>query len=151
MPTRKQRRRRQKEQRHEWEYVVYDDEGREVEVDPADLRKERERKDSAAGTKTSSRNGGKPSTQPRDRKGRPLRPQKPPSWRRAATRAGIFAVALLVFTSLLNQKNTQWAQRVAITVAYGLVAIPFFYFMDRATYRRYLKLAGREDELKPRR
>jgi hypothetical protein len=31
------------------------------------------------------------------------------------------------------------------------VAIPFFYFMDRATYRRYMRMAGREDELKPRR
>lgn len=151
MPTRKQRRRRAKDQRHEWEYVVYDDEGHEVEVDPAELRKEREqRRDGSKPVRTAARNG-KPATQARDRKGRPLRPQKPPSWRRAATRAGIFAVALLVFTSFLNQKNTQWATRVAIAVAYGLVAIPFFYFMDRATYRRYMRAAGREDELKPRR
>lgn len=149
MPTRKQRRRRAKEQRHEWEYVVYDDEGREVEVDPSELRKDKEQQD---GTKAraASRNG-KAAAKPRDRKGRPLRPQKPPSWRRAATRAGIFAVALLVFTSLLNQNNTQWAGRIAITVGYGIIAVPFFYFMDRATYRRYLRAAGREDELKPRR
>src|SRR5919198_4115720 len=148
MPTRKQRRRRAKDQRHEWEYVVYDDEGHEIEVDPAELRKEREQhRDGGRPARSAARNG-KPST-PRDRKGRPLRPQKPPTWRRAATRAAIFAVALLVFTSFLNQKNTQWATRVAIAVAYGLVAIPFFYFMDRATYRRYMRMAGREDELKP--
>jgi hypothetical protein len=151
MPTRKQRRRRAKDQRHEWEYVVYDDEGREVEVDRAELRKEREQqRDGNKPAKAAARNG-KPATQPRDRKGRPLRPQKPPTWRRAATRAGIFAVALLVFTSFLNQKNTQWGTRILIAVAYGLVAIPFFYFMDRATYRRYLRMAGREDEIKPRR
>jgi hypothetical protein len=148
MPTRKQRRRRAKDQRHEWEYVVYDDEGREVEVDPAELRKERDQQRDGGKPARSSARNGKPTTQPRDRKGRPLRPQKPPSWRRAATRAGIFAVALFVFTSFLNQ-NANWGTRFAISVAYGLVAIPFFYFMDRATYRRYMRMAGREDELKP--
>ena len=38
MPTRKQRRRRQKEQRHEYEFVTYDDEGQEIPVDSAELK-----------------------------------------------------------------------------------------------------------------
>src|SRR5947209_2741204 len=37
VPTRKQRRRQQKARRHEYEYVYVDDEGNEVEVDPAEL------------------------------------------------------------------------------------------------------------------
>ena len=32
MPSRKQRRRRQKDRRHDWEYVYVDDAGQEVEA-----------------------------------------------------------------------------------------------------------------------
>ena len=44
MPTRKQRRRQQKSRRHEYEYVYVDDEGNEVEVDPALMRHSEVRK-----------------------------------------------------------------------------------------------------------
>ena len=43
MPTRKQRRRRDKTFRHEFDFVTYDEEGNEVEVDPTELRKEKEK------------------------------------------------------------------------------------------------------------
>jgi hypothetical protein len=146
MPTRKQRRRREKEKRHEYEYVVVDEEGHELPVDPAELKPGRKEKSQ----------DGKPSTrakesQARDRRGRPLRQVKPPSWQRAAKRALIFVAALFVFTSLVGKKQPALATRIAISAAYGAIGVPFFYWMDRAAYRRYLRAAGREDELTPRR
>ena len=39
MPSRKQRRRREKLKRHEWEYVQLDEEGNEVPLEPAEAKK----------------------------------------------------------------------------------------------------------------
>ncbi|MER3412157.1 MAG: hypothetical protein C4305_07605, partial [Thermoleophilia bacterium] len=39
MATKKQRRRRAKERRHEWEYVLVDEEGREIAVEDANGKK----------------------------------------------------------------------------------------------------------------
>src|SRR5919201_2875078 len=139
MPTRKQRRRRAKEQRHEWEFVALDEEGREIAVDPADLRTKKEKEKSRPAT-TASRNG-RP-VQARDRRGRPLREAKPPSWRRSVQRAVLFAVVLFVITTFL-EKNVHVLTRAAIALAYGAIGIPFFYFLDRATYHRWLRATGR--------
>jgi hypothetical protein len=139
MPTKKQRRRRAKGKRHEYEFVTFDEEGREVPVDPAELRPERAEKTDA---KKST-----PKQQPTDRRGRPLRAANPPSWTRAAKRAGIFVVALFVFTSLVGKTKPALATRIAISVAYGAIGVPFFYWMDRAAYRRYLRATGRGDEI----
>jgi hypothetical protein len=67
MPTRKQRRRREKTFRHDYDFVVLDEEGREVEVDPAELRKAKEKErpkrqhaaapPRAAGARSSRRRG----------------------------------------------------------------------------------------------
>jgi hypothetical protein len=141
MPTRKQRRRRDKEQRHEYEFVTMDDEGHEVPVDPDELKPKKEPRDSTAAKK---------GAQPTDRRGRPLRKVQPPSWRRAATRAVIFVHAHFVFTSLVGKKKPTVLARVSIAVAYGAIGIPFFYWMDRASYRRYLRATGREDEIPTR-
>jgi hypothetical protein len=137
VPTRKQRRRREKEHRHEYEFVTIDEEGQEVPVDPAELKPARPEKSAAK---------GKP-TQAKDRRGRPLRPANPPSFRRAGTRALIFVVALFAFTSLVGKTHPPLATRIAIALAYGVIGVPFFYWMDRAAYRRYLRATGREDEI----
>jgi hypothetical protein len=142
MPTRKQRRRRDKEQRHEYEFVTVDDEGHEVPVDPEEIKPKKERSPQSAGAKKGA--------QPTDRRGRPLRTVQPPSWRRAATRAIIFVFALFVFTSFVGKKKPTVLARVTIAVAYGAIGIPFFYWMDRASYRRYLRATGREDEIPTR-
>ena len=78
MPTRKQRKRRAKERRHDYEYVYVDDEGREVEVDEPVARA------------APSRNG-RPVT------GRGGRKIDPPSWSKVGKRALIFA-PLMFFT-----------------------------------------------------
>jgi hypothetical protein len=134
VPTRKQRRRQQKSRRHEWEYVYVDDEGNEVEVDEDEVaapkQQDKPRKDAAA-----RRNGKAP-----DAGRRPRRAPQPPSWRRAAKRAaflGIFFV--VVFGFILRGKNTNPAAAVAIGLLYTAAFIPIQYFIDRLTYRTYLR------------
>jgi hypothetical protein len=148
MPTRKQRRRRAKDQRHEWEYVVVDEEGQEVEVKPSELRAKNghpQPNGTPAKAKSSAAQKGSGKT-----RARTVRPAKPPSWRRAAIRAVLFAAALYVFTSFVgSSKNGAATGRLLIAVLYGLVAIPFFFLLDRATYNRYLKATGREKEIQP--
>jgi len=139
MPTKKQRRRRAKEHRHEYEFVTVDEEGQEVPVNPTELRPQRSEKTDAK--KTAAKQ------QPKDRRGRPVREVNPPSWSRAAKRALIFVVALFVFTSLVGKTKPALATRILISGAYGAIGIPFFYWMDRSAYRRYLRASGRGDEI----
>ncbi len=136
MPTRKQRRRQQKLRRHEWEEVWVDEEGREVDVDPAELAKPRvdaKRNGTARATKTPAR--------PRDAKGRPLRVIPPPSWQRVLKRGAIFLPLMFVVISLTN-KHASVAGRVLVALAYAILLIPFMYLMDRTTYRAYLRRTG---------
>ena len=63
MPTRKQRRKRQKDRRHEYEFVYVDEEGQEVEVDPeeveqAPLKRNGKRESQAAGAEGAQRPAG---------------------------------------------------------------------------------------------
>jgi hypothetical protein len=143
MPTRKQRRRRQKEHRHEYEFVTYDDEGHEVPVDPAELKVPKLEK--SANGKPASK--GKTPPAARDRRGRPLREVKPPSWRASTKRAAIFVVILAVFLSFVGGKNQSTVVKLLLPIFYGIVGIPFFYWMDRTAYRRYLRATGRESEI----
>src|SRR5436309_14916352 len=111
MPTKKQRRRRAKEHRHEYEFVTVDEEGQEVPVDSTELRPQRAEKTDA---KKSAAN-----QQPKDRRGRPVREVNPPSLTRAAKRALIFVVALIVFTSLVGKTKPALTLRMLISATYG--------------------------------
>lgn len=135
MPTKKQRRRRAKGKRHE--YVWEDEFGNEV--DPAELKP----------AKTERQVKAKQAPTAKDRRGRPIKPVKPASWRRSATRAIIFVAALFVFVSLVGKKKPTLAARIGIAAAYGVIGVPFFYWMDRSAYRRYLRATGRENEIEP--
>ena len=141
MPTRKQRRREQKSRRHEWEYVYVDDEGNEVDVDPADLKPER-----SGATRTArasagkSRNGKAPAA---GGKQRPLRIPPEPSWPRAAKRAAMLGVFfVVVFGFLLRGKHANPVSAVLIGVVYAIAFIPLQYFIDRTVYRAYLRRQG---------
>ena len=129
MPSRKQRRRRAKERRHEYEVVYVDEEGREVEVDPAELRKEKE--------KPPARDGKKPDARSR----RPPRPVKPPSWNRTLRR-GIIFFPLFFFLFTTVQRHTGIAARLALSLLYTALFVPFMYLVDRTTYRAYLRRTG---------
>ena len=134
MPTRKQRRRQQKSRRHEWEYVYVDDEGREVEVDPEDAKTSKEPQPKAK-QQVDRRNG-----RPADRKQRPRRVPQPPSWRRAAKRAALLgALFVVVFAFGLLGKNNNPFTAVLIGVIYAVAFVPLQYFIDKVTYRAYLK------------
>jgi hypothetical protein len=135
MPTRKQRRRQQKSRRHEWEYVYVDEEGREVEVDEEELKRA---KPEAAKAKSpdARRNGRAPNQGQR----RPRRVPQPPSWRRAAKRAALLgALFVVVFAFGLGGKNRNPAGAVLIGAIYAVAFVPLQYFIDRVTYRAYLK------------
>lgn len=132
MPTRKQRRRRDKDFRHDVRVFEIDEEGNEVPI--AELRareeKERPKPDKAPQAKTS-------------RSGRPMREVQPPSWQRALKRGGLMGGAmLLVFLVLL--KNGPVVQRVGIGVFYAVAFVPLTYWIDRTAYRSYLKRVNRQ-------
>jgi hypothetical protein len=132
MPTRKQRRRRQKELRHEYELVYVDEEGREVT--PDDLP------DSAA-PKRDARRNGKRDIAPARGSSRPARKVDPPSWGRVLRRAAVFApLIFLAFGLLKNHESI--AAKLALTAVYTAFFIPFMYLMDRAMYRAYLRRSG---------
>ena len=127
MPTRKQRRRREKLQRHEYEYVVETEEGE------LPLGEARER-----GDESGRRNAREP--QPRDRRGRPI---AKPSLQRVLKRAAIFAPILAVFVYLSRPEGFTTA---SIVFNVGLLLaffIPFSYMIDVLIYRVMLRRAQR--------
>jgi hypothetical protein len=136
MASRKQRRRRQKERRHDYEYVYVDEEGREVEVDPAELEPARPRASGGNGKSSD----GKASSR-KSQGGRPARKVDPPSWSRVIRRALILAPAIFFALTLL-QKNQSIAAHLAVTAFYTAFFVPFMYLLDRAMYRTYLKRTG---------
>jgi hypothetical protein len=134
MPTRKQRRRQQKSRRHEWEYVYVDEEGHEVEVDPEEVKAPKDEQPKAK-QQVDRRNG-----RPADRKQRPRRVPQPPSWRRAAKRAALLgALFVVVFAFGLGGKNNNPLTAVLIGLIYAVAFVPLQYFIDKVTYRAYLK------------
>jgi hypothetical protein len=144
MPTRKQRRRRAKDRRHEWEYVYVDDEGREVEVDEEDAPTAKPPKPAAKG---SGRPTGRAASRA-DPKVGPGRKVDPPSWRRVFRRAAIFAPLMLIVIYLLKPKDSGAAVvlvQMAVLLAFFL---PFSYFLDGMMYRSYRKRIG--DPIPPR-
>jgi hypothetical protein len=125
MASRKQRRRRQKERRHEWEEVWVDDEGNEVQP-PS--------------------NGDSPQSSAK-RTSAPARPQtglrnvQPPSWRRVAKRGLIFAPLMFLTVSFLSSELSL-VQKVGNTVFLLAFFLPFSYAMDVLMYRMFLKRGG---------
>jgi hypothetical protein len=124
VPTRKQRKRRAKERRHDYEYVYVDEEGREVEVDEPVARA------------AQSKNG-----RPRPVTGRGGRKIDPPSWNKVGKRALIFA-PLMFFTIRFLGKGEPLVGSVLQTLFLMLVFLPFSYFMDSFLYRTAQKRAG---------
>jgi hypothetical protein len=128
MPSRKQRRRRQKDRRHEWEYVYVDDDGREVDAPDEES--------------PMSRNGKRAAQQPRKAKAAGgMREVQPPSWRRVGKRGLIFAPLMFLTVTFLSG-NLTIAQRLVNTVFLLAFFLPFSYAMDALMYRMYKKRSG---------
>lgn len=116
MPTRKQRRRRAKELRHE--YVWEDAEGNELDGDEVPTRKTSAKSDD------------------RRRPVRSAREVQPPSWTRTLKRGLIFAPIMFVVVMLLSDDLplSQQLQQTAFIVA---IFVPFSYFLDVVLWRSY--------------
>lgn len=123
MPTRKQRRRRAKEHRHE--YVWEDAEGNELDASEVPDRKVVE----------------SPSTRSRSRSAR--EPQAP-SWRRTLKRGLIFAPIMFITVTLLSGSLTL-TQQIANTALIVGIFIPFSYFLDGLFWRSYKKRMARRE------
>jgi hypothetical protein len=125
MPSRKQRRRRAKDRRHDYEFVYVDEEGHEVEVDPADVK---------APKRTERR------AQPATRSGRVVLPA---SWQRVGKRALLFAPLMFITIRILEKKETLTTSilRTAFLMA---LFLPFSYVMDTLLYRSYLRRTNRK-------
>jgi hypothetical protein len=124
MPTRKQRRRRAKELRHE--YVWEDAEGNEL--DP----------DEVPGKSGEAR----PRRAPPARSGR--EPQ-PPSWRRTFKRGLVFAPIMFVTVMLLSGDLTLVSQIVQ-TAFIVAIFVPFSYLLDGVLWRSYKRRVARQGQ-----
>ncbi|MGZ4334304.1 MAG: hypothetical protein ACXVRJ_08550 [Gaiellaceae bacterium] len=139
MPTRKQRRRREKDFRHDVRVFEVDAEGNEVPI--AELRAHADKPAKPAAKAQRGQKGSRPA--------RSIREVAPPSWERALKRGGMMGGAmLLVFLFLL--KSGPLAQRVGIGVLYAVAFVPLTYWIDRTAYRSYLKRLERSGSAKRR-
>jgi hypothetical protein len=120
MATRKQRRRRAKEQRHD--YVWVDDEGNELEPDEV----------SQTGTDGRAR---EPSA-------RRVRNVQAPSWRRSFRRGLIFAPIMFATVFLLSP-SLPLVTKVTQTLFIVAVFVPFSYFLDQVFHRSFQRRAAR--------
>lgn len=121
MATRKQRKRRQKGRRHDYEYVYVDDEGREVEP-PEEVRADKRTNGTSPQT-TASRGGRK---------------IEPPSWSRVGKRA-LWIGPLMFLTLTLIAGELTVAQRLSQTALMLGIFLPVSYVMDRTLYRASLR------------
>ena len=140
MPSRKQRKRVQKERRHEYETVWVDSEGNELEEPPDELPAS-----PARDTKRQQKRQQQSASRGRSTGTRPAPP--PPSWRRAAKRSLMLgAVIFVLFAFLFHSKNGQRAYGSALylSVLYTAIFVPFTYTIDRFTYRRWQRRMGEQ-------
>jgi hypothetical protein len=136
MPTRKQRRKREKDLRHEWEEVYVDEEGRELAPEEVDELAPAV----AAKNGTASRTKAKSSQPARATRGG--RTVQPPSWRRVFKRTAIFAPLMYVFITLTN-RSVSPMYALLFTLQLVLLFLPFSYLMDKFTYRLWQKRQAR--------
>jgi hypothetical protein len=129
VPSRKQRRRRQKLQRHEYEYVVETEDG---EV-PVERLRDAEK----------TARGDRPKAEPAlvDRRGRPV--QKP-TLTRVFRRAAVFAPVLALFVYLTSGDRLTPSGIILNTVVLVAFFIPFSYLVDTMVYRMVVRRAERD-------
>ena len=125
MPSKKQRRRREKLQRHEYEYVIETEDG---EVIPIEGPAENERPPDKRGAKSAAR--------PVQRGGRQV---PKPSLGRVARRTAIFAPLIIIIVWVFSDASVGTAARIINAVALIAFFIPFSYLVDMLMYRVYSK------------
>ena len=129
MPSRKQRRRRQKLQRHEYEYVVETEDGEEIPLEEYEADGE-----TVEGPRRSARPKGEPNIV--DRRGRAV---QPPSFERVLRRAAIFGPILFVVVYLTSRDRLSVVGVLLNTLILIAFFMPFSYLVDRMVYRAVLR------------
>jgi hypothetical protein len=131
MATKKQRRRREKLQRHEYEYVTEDEEGEEIVLE-APRQAPAKRAAAKAGEVV-------------DRRGRVI--QKP-TWQRVLKRSAIFApiLAILIWVTGGSLSTEGKIFNIVILLA---IFIPFSYLVDSLIYRSVRKRQQRDGASQP--
>lgn len=129
MATKKQRRRREKLQRHEYEYVVENEEGEEIVVDAPKSEAKR----------TASVKGPAPVV---DRRGRVI---KPPSWQRVFKRGAIFAPILAILIWVTGGQLSTAGKLFNIVILLAIF-LPVSYLVDSLIYRSVQRRQQRERE-----
>jgi hypothetical protein len=125
MPSRKQRRRREKLKRHEWEEVYVDEEGRELDPEEAEQLVGPQERRAARSTKAE---------RPQSRSGRPI---EPPSWRKTLRRGALFFPLMLITVFLIAGEEASTGGKIAQTFVLMAFFLPFSYFMDSVVWRSY--------------
>ena len=120
MPSRKQRRKREKLQRHEYEYVIETEDGEEIVERPPEVEateKNGKPRKSAAG--------------PVDRHGKPI---AKPSFRRVLRRTAIFGplIAVFIFITAKDLSPAGLVLNVLLLLAFFM---PLSYVVDTVVYR----------------
>lgn len=128
MATKKQKRRRAKEQRHE--YVWEDAEGNELEPEEAPTKK------------PASTNGAKSTGS-----GRRV---QPPSWNKTLKRGLIFAPIMFGTVMLLSPKMSM-PTKITQTLIIVAIFIPFSYLMDTVFWRSHKRRLERQQGTSSRR
>ena len=135
MPSKKQRRRRAKELRHDYEYVYVDEEGQEV--DPGDVEVDAGRAARAEKNGTAAKTTTKPRQKARPQSS--VRTVPPPSWQRVLKRTTIFAPFMFLGILLLSRGKLTTIGVLVQTLWLVLLFVPFSYMVDRMMYRRYVR------------
>jgi hypothetical protein len=133
MPSRKQRRRVAKDRRHEHAWYEVDEFGNEVEIEaPEKDERSPEPRAKTSGAQKKSANGS-----------RPIKVPPAPSWSRAVKRAGLIGVVIFVAFYLVGSRNGSHnvASALLISVIYAAIFIPFTYWIDGFSYRRWQRRA----------
>jgi len=125
MPSKKQRRRREKLKRHEWEEVYVDEEGRELDPEEAEQLVGPQEHRAARSTKAE---------RPQSRGGRPI---EPPSWRKTLRRGALFFPLMLITVFLIAGEEASTGGKIAQTFVLMAFFLPFSYFMDSVVWRSY--------------
>ena len=136
MASKKQQRRRQKLQRHEYEEVYVDDEGNELDPEQAE----------ELGVARPQKSRATANPQPTSRAGRAI---EPPSWRRTARRGLLFFPLMLIVVFLLaSDDDVTTVGKVVQTLILMAFFLPFSYFMDTMVWRSYQRRTNRTGDKK---
>jgi hypothetical protein len=138
MATKKQRKRAQKDRRHEQAWYDIDEFGNATEISPEEVAAKR--------ASTASDGDGKPQQKRQQQSSRATRTPLPPSWRRSTKRGLILGAAMFGFIALTGRTNgsAKYLSAALLAIASMALFIPYMYGIDRFSYRRWERKAAEQ-------